>query len=76
MTLFLIVYADPALKDSYSRANERLDDLLLMLANNLIASEQKKLESKEVIRHFSKKNYSRTISRAVCLVRQNDEKKK
>ena len=42
-TLFLIVYADPPLKDSYSSANERLDQLLLMLANNLITSEQKKI---------------------------------
>ena len=63
-TLFLIVYADPKLKDSYSRANERLDQLLLMLANNLITSEQKKLKSKEVIRHFPKENFLEAVVKA------------
>lgn len=63
-TLFLIVYADPAFKDSYSKANERLDQLLLMLANNLITTEQKKLESKKVVRHFSKNDFLEAVSKA------------
>jgi anthranilate synthase component 1 len=63
-TLFLIVYADPTLKDSYQKASERIDQLLQMLSNTLVTPERKKLVPRQVVRHFSKENYLAAVSKA------------
>lgn len=63
-TLFLIVYADPALKETYSKANERIDELTQLLADVSIVSGSKELDSKDVVRHFPKDQFIASVIKA------------
>tara|TARA_E500000331_G_scaffold356072_1_gene413312 strand:+ start:3808 stop:5313 length:1506 start_codon:yes stop_codon:yes gene_type:complete len=70
--LFLIVYADPTLKNSFIKGNERLDELLASLSNTLITSDRKELISTEVVRHFPKENFLSAVLKAKEYIAEGD----
>ncbi|THJ32140.1 anthranilate synthase component I [Lampropedia aestuarii] len=62
--LYLLVYADPAQPEAYSRAKRRLRELRERLNTNVQAPAIGASESHEPVRHFAKADYLQAVERA------------
>ena len=62
--LYLIVYADPAQPEAWSKARQRLKDLRAMLRRNVDAPVTSSSVRTESIRDFSKEDYLKAVEKA------------
>lgn len=62
--LYLLVYADPAQPEAYSRAKRRLRELRERLNTSVLAPTITASESHEPVRHFAKADYLQAVERA------------
>lgn len=62
--LYLLVYADPAQPEAYSRAKRRLRELRERLNTSVLAPAIAASESHEPVRHFAKADYLQAVERA------------
>jgi anthranilate synthase component 1 len=62
--LYLIVYADTAQPEAYSKARQRLKDLRMMLRRGVDAPVTSSSVRTEAVREFSKEDYLKAVARA------------
>lgn len=70
--LYLIVYADPAQPEAYSRGRQRLKDLRMMLRRSVDAPVTSSSVRTEAIRSFKKDDYLAAVARAKEYVMAGD----
>ncbi|HWJ95752.1 MAG TPA: anthranilate synthase component I, partial [Telluria sp.] len=70
--LYLIVYADPAQPEAYSRGRQRLKDLRMMLRRSVDAPVTSSSVRTEAIRSFNKEDYLAAVARAKDYVMAGD----
>lgn len=70
--LYLIVYADPAQPEAYTRARQRLKDLRMMLRRSVDAPVTSSSVRTEAIRSFDKEDYLAAVARAKDYVMAGD----
>jgi anthranilate synthase component 1 len=62
--LYLIVYADPAQPEAYSKAKQRLKDLRMMLRRGVDAPVTSSSVRTEAVREFAKEDYLKAVAKA------------
>ena len=70
--LYLMVYADPAAPEAYTRAKKRLRDLKDMLKYSVSAPVVKPTQSHPLEREFAKADYLEAVERAKRLIEAGD----
>jgi anthranilate synthase component 1 len=70
--LYLIVYADPAQPEAYSKAKQRLKDLRMMLRRSVDAPVTSSSVRTEAVRDFSKEDYLKAVAVAKEYVMAGD----
>jgi anthranilate synthase component 1 len=70
--LYLIVYADPAEPEAYSKARQRLKELRTMLRRGVEAPVTSSSVRTEAVREFSKEDYLKAVARAHDYVMAGD----
>jgi anthranilate synthase component 1 len=70
--LYLIVYADTAQPEAYSKARQRLKDLRVMLRRGVDAPVTSSSVRTEAVREFSKEDYLKAVARAHDYVMAGD----
>jgi anthranilate synthase component 1 len=70
--LYLIVYADPAQPEAYSKARQRLQDLRAMLRRTVDAPVTSASVRTDSVREFSKEDYLKAVARAKEYVMAGD----
>jgi anthranilate synthase component I len=70
--LYLIVYADPAQNEAFSKAKRRLAALVEKLKSSVLAPEVKRVNQQPVEREFEKADYLRAVVRSKDYIASGD----